>query len=91
MISRVKKWLYGIKADKFIHFIGGMVAAQVAFAMFGHCFPLWHCAVLSVFTAACIGGAKELLDMADNGVASWNDFWATVAGSVSGVLVMLVP
>lgn len=90
-MKRLVEWLHGIKADKFLHFIGGLVAVQLAFALLRHVCPLWPCAALSLWASACVAAAKELLDWAGSGVASWKDFWTTVAGAVAGLSIMLLP
>lgn len=89
MVEKIKQWLYGIKADKLLHIIAGMVIAQVAYRLLSLVVPMWW-AMLAAFGVAVIAGAvKEAIDV-KYGVPSWKDFIATVIGGVVGLLIMMI-
>ena len=90
MVNRIKQWLYAIKADKLLHFIFGMVIAQVAYGLLAlHCIPLmaWF---FGLAAAAIAGSLKEWWDYGHQGVPSWQDLIATIVGAVVGLLIMLI-
>ena len=84
-------WLYGIRADKWLHAIVALVIVEVLFlAVFrGMGKPMGLLLSTAVTSAVC--ALKELLDMASKkGVASWGDVIAGIAGTVIGGMVMTV-
>ena len=87
MVSKLKALLGSVKADKWLHFICGLIVAQLMLAVFSICMPYWASVLLSLFATACIGGVKELLDKVAGGVPSWADFWFTLAGGAIGLLI----
>ena len=87
MVGKLKELLGSVKADKWLHFICGLIVAQLMLAVFSICMPYWASVLLSLFATACIGGAKELLDKVAGGVPSWADFWFTLAGAAIGLLI----
>lgn len=89
MVKRLVQWIYGLKADKYLHCFAGMVVAQVAYVLLAIALPKWACMVLSVVAVAVIGGVKELVDV-KYGVPSWKDFVATVTGAFVELPIMLM-
>lgn len=90
MMKKIKEWVYGIKADKLLHFICGMVIAQVAYGLLVLCcIPLmaWFFGLAAAVVAASL---KEWWDFGHQGVPSWKDFIATVIGAIVGLLIMLI-
>jgi len=85
-------WLYKIKSDKLLHFIAGLLIAQVAAAVLLAFTGRLAMSVLLGGTAGLIVAlAKELYDKLGHGVPSWSDFFATAIGSlVSMALISLV-
>lgn len=88
-MKKILKWLNGIKPDKLLHFIAGLLIAQVSYALFSIGFVEWLSVLLAFGTAACIGGVKEMLDMV-SGVPSLSDFLATLIGGAIGSLVVVL-
>ena len=88
-MKRMKTFLYGLKADKYLHCFAGMVVAQVAYGLLAIALPKWACMVLSVVVVAVVGGLKELVDV-KYGVPSWKDFVATVTGAIVELPIMLM-
>lgn len=90
-MKKILAWLNSIKPDKLLHFIAGLLIAQVSYALFSIGFAEWLSVLLAFGAAACVGGAKELIDWAtDSGVPSLNDFFATLIGGVVGSLVVVL-
>lgn len=90
-MKKILRWLNGIKPDKLLHFIAGLLIAQISYALFSIGFAEWLSVLLAFWTAACIGGAKELIDWAtDSGVPSLSDFLATLVGGAIGSLVVVL-
>ncbi len=90
MVNKLKTWIYGLKADKLLHFICGMVIAQVAYGLLAlRCIPLvsWF---LGLAAAAVAALSKEWWDYGHQGVPSWKDLVATLIGAVVGLLIMLI-
>lgn len=88
-MKRLKTFLYGLKADKYLHCFAGMVVAQVAYVLLAIALPKWACMVLSVVAVAVVGGLKELVDV-KYGVPSWKDFVATMTGAIVELPIMLM-
>lgn len=87
MIERIKKWLYAIKVDKYLHFIAGIIVSQVAFALLDiGDMPVGWCAFLSVVVTAIVGGVKEAVDV-KYGVPNVKDWAATFYGGLLGALL----
>lgn len=83
-MKKIIEWLYGLKSDKLLHFIAGMVVAQIAFALLRIALPLWWSAFLAFLVAAVVGGIKEAWDV-KHGVPNMGDFVATMFGGLVGV------
>ena len=77
-------WLYSLKTDKCLHFIAGMVVAQIAFALLDLATTVWWSAFLAFLIAAVVGGIKEAWDVR-HGVPNMGDFVATMFGGLVGV------
>lgn len=88
MIEHIKNWLYGIKPDKLLHFIGGLMVAQVFFVLLNICCVRWVSLLVALLLATIVAGAKELYDI-KHGVPSWKDFIASEIGIGVGLLIML--
>ena len=83
-MKQIIDWLYSLKADKCLHFIAGMVVAQIAFALLCLALPLWWSAFLAFLVAVAAGGIKEAWDV-KHGVPNMGDFVATMFGGLVGV------
>lgn len=86
MIKGIKKLIYGIKSDKWMHAIVALVIVEVLFLAVFRCTgkPLGLLLSTAVILAVC--ALKELLDS----VASWDDVIAGIAGTVIAGMVMTV-
>lgn len=90
-MKKILKWLNGIKPDKLLHFIAGLLIAQISYALLSTGFADWLSVPLGFLAAVCIGGAKELLDgMINDGVPSIGDFLVTLMGGAIGSLVIVL-
>lgn len=89
MIERIKDWVYGIKTDKLLHFIAGLLVVQVSFILLSIRLEKLGSALLALAFTAIVGGIKEIVDSLTGGVPSWTDFLATIIGGVVGLLIML--
>lgn len=90
-MKKILAWLNSIKPDKLLHFIAGLLVAQISYALLSIGCTEWLSVLLAFWTAACVGGAKELIDWATNsGVPSWKDFFATLIGDAVGSLVVVL-
>lgn len=88
-MKKILRWFNGVKPDKLLHFIAGLLIAQVSYALFSVGFAEWFSVLLAFGIATCVGVAKELLDRV-RGVPSLNDFLATLIGGVIGSLVTVL-
>jgi len=89
MVEKIKAWLYGIKPDKLLHFIAGLIVAQMAFALANIWLDKWLALCLAVFASMLAGGLKELIDT-KIGVPNWSDVIATIIGGVVGTILILL-
>ena len=87
-MKRIIDWLYSLKSDKYLHFIAGLVVAQVVFALLRLAMPWWWCAFLSFVAASVVGGVKEAFDV-KYGVPKLADFVATMFGGLAGALLSI--
>lgn len=85
-MKKIIDWLYGIKSDKLLHFIAGLVVAQVAFALLDLATTVWWSAFLAFLVAAVVGGIKEAWDV-KHGVPNVADFVSTMFGGLVGSLL----
>lgn len=87
-MRKIIEWLYSLKTDKCLHFIAGMVVAQIAFALLDLATSVWWSAFLAFLVAAIAGGVKEAWDV-KHGVPNVADFVATMVGGLVGVLLAI--
>jgi uncharacterized membrane protein YjdF len=87
MVNKILKWLNRIKFDKLLHFIFGLLIAQVLYTLLSIGFGKWMSVLGSMFLSSMLAAAKELWDI-KHGVPSWNDFLASEIGVIVGLLVM---
>lgn len=87
-MKKIIEWLYSLKADKLLHFIAGMVVAQIAFALLDLATTVWWSAFLAFLIAAVAGGVKEAWDV-KHGVPNVADFVATMVGGLVGALLSI--
>ncbi len=90
-MKKLKAWLYGIKADKWLHVIVALVVVEVLFLAIFHDIGKPAGLTMSAAITVALCCLKELYDMDSNdGVASWGDIIAGIVGIVIGVMVMMV-
>lgn len=87
-MKKIIEWLYSLKADKCLHFIAGMVVAQISFALLDLATTMWWSAFLAFLVAAVVGGLKEAWDVR-HGVPNVADFIATMVGGLVGSLLAI--
>lgn len=87
-MKKIIEWLYSLKADKLLHFIAGLVVAQIAFALLDLATSVWCSAFLAFLVAAVAGGVKEAWDV-KHGVPNVADFVATMVGGLVGALLSI--
>lgn len=87
-MKKIIEWLYGFKSDKLLHFIAGLVVAQIAFALLDLATTMWWSAFLAFLVAAVVGGIKEAWDV-KHGVPNVADFVATMVGGLVGALLAI--
>lgn len=84
------KWLYDIKADKLLHFIAGLLIAQIASLLFGLFAGCYLRVVLGWLAAVVITLGKEIWDKeTGKGVCSLEDFAAGLLGALVGAAIIL--
>ena len=83
-MKKILDLLYSLKADKCLHFIAGLVVAQIAFALLRIALPWGWSAFIAFVIAAVVGGLKEAWDV-KHGVPNVADFVATMFGGLVGV------
>lgn len=83
-MKKIIDWLYSLKTDKCLHFIAGMVVAQIAFVLLRLALPWWWSAFFAFVIAVVVGCLKEAWDI-KHGVPSVADFVATMLGGLVGV------
>lgn len=83
-MKKIIEWLYSLKTDKCLHFIAGMVVAQIAFALLRLALPWWWSAFIAFVISVVVGGLKEAWDV-KHGVPNMGDFVATMFGGLVGV------
>ena len=89
MINRIKQWLYGINADKLLHFIAGLIVAEVVTGVLSH-FARLYAMIVGLVASVVAGYLKELWDRNHGGVSSDKDFLATIIGGSVGTILMLI-
>ena len=89
----MKDWikkLYEIKADKYLHFICGLIIYEVLFAILVHFIPIVFSVIAALLVSTAIGAAKEWIYDKKHGVVNVKDFYATEIGIIIGVVIMLI-
>lgn len=89
-MKNILKKLYDIKVDKYLHFICGLVMAEVIFAISVHFLPILISLAISLVASTIVGAGKEWIYDKKYGVPNKNDFYATEIGVVLGILIMLI-
>lgn len=89
MVNRIKQWLYGIKADKLLHFIAGLLVAEGVAGALSH-FARLYALIVGLAASVVVGYLKERWDSKHGGVVSDKDFVATVIGGSVGTIVTLI-
>ena len=87
-MKKLIEWLYSLKVDKYLHFIAGLIVAQVVYSLLDLAMPCWWCAFLAFVCATIVGGIKEAVDV-KWGVPKVDDFVATMLGGLVGVLLAI--
>lgn len=84
MLNRIKEWLCGFTADKYVHVIVCLVIALVVARIvpFGALLSAAH----GLFTAMLIGLTKEWVD----DEFDWGDIKADFVGALLGALLSLI-
>lgn len=81
-------WLNKIAVDKLLHFICGLLVAQVAFVCLGFAVEKWWALLGALLISSAVAAVKEAVDV-KYGVPSLKDFAASMVGIVAGLLIML--
>lgn len=89
-MKRLKQWLYGLKTDKLLHFIAGMLIAEVAAVLLGLAMGGIMAAFCGWLLSVVVSMAKEIWDKGHDGVCSMADFAAGLFGALVGLAVMLL-
>ena len=84
MLNRIKEWLCGFTADKYVHVIVCLIISLVVARIvpFGALLSAAH----GLFTAMLIGLAKEWVD----DEFDWGDIKADFVGALLGALLSLI-
>lgn len=88
-MSKMKQWIYGIKSDKLLHFIFGMIVMEITSAL---CllFATKCISVASGFVVALsVAAMKEWYDL-KHGVPSMADFLWSASGAATGVFLVFM-
>lgn len=88
-MKKILSRLYAIKTDKLLHFICGLIIAQVVYLLLAHACNGWMPHIGAFLLGSLIAAAKEIADI-KFGVPSWKDFIASVVGVVVGLLILLI-
>ena len=89
MVKRIIEWLSHLKSDKLLHFIAGLLIAEVTAGALSHWTKLYSL-IIGLVASVVAGWLKEWWDSKHGGVVSDKDFVATVIGGSVGTLVMLI-
>ena len=81
-------WLNKIAVDKLLHFVCGLLVAQVAFVCLGFAVGKWWSLLGALLISSAVAAVKEAIDVR-YGVPSWKDFASSMVGIVVGLLIML--
>lgn len=89
MVNKIKQWLSGIKSDKLLHFIAGLLVAGIVSGALSH-FVRLYALIIGLVASVVVGYLKERWDSGNDGVVSEKDFLATLFGGSVGTIVMLI-
>lgn len=89
-VKELFNWLHKVAIDKLLHFIVGLMIAQLGAALFG----LFLGAYMKIFfgwiLSVLVTMSKEIWDKRHDGVCSYADFSAGFLGAIIGSLILLI-
>jgi len=88
MIKRIIFKLAAISTDKYLHFICGLIIAQVVAQLLGHRLAWWTVFALGFLAAVMAGIAKEYYDKKHGELPECQDALATALGGLLGILLL---
>ena len=80
-------WLNKIAVDKLLHFICGLLVAQVAFVCLGFAVGKLWSLLGALLISSSVAAVKEAVDV-KYGVPSWDDFGASIIGIFIGLSIL---
>lgn len=80
-------WLNKIAVDKLLHFVCGLLVAQVAFVCLGFAVGKWWSLLGALLISSAVAAVKEAVDV-KYGVPSWKDFGASIIGIFVGLSIL---
>ena len=89
MIKRIIFRLATVSTDKYLHFICGLIIAQVVAQLLSHWLAWWIISALGFLAAVMAGIAKEYYDKKHGELPERQDALATSLGGLLGVLLLL--
>ena len=89
MIKRFIFRLAVISTDKYLHFICGLIIAQVVTQLLDRRLPWWAASALGLLAAVVAGVAKEYYDKKHGELPECQDALATALGGLLGILLLL--
>lgn len=86
--ERLVRWLAGYGADKWLHFVCGLIIAFISAVIVGK--PIWLAVQVGFVVSTTAGFVKECADayLYDNG--DFVDWKFTVLGGITGCLMFLL-
>ena len=80
-------WLSKIAVDKLLHFVCGLLVAQVAFVCLGFAVGKLWSLLGALLISSSVAAVKEAVDV-KYGVPSWDDFGASIIGIFIGLSIL---
>lgn len=80
-------WLNKIAVDKLLHFVCGLLVAQVAFVCLGFAVGKLWSLLGALLISSSVAAVKEAVDV-KYGVPSWDDFGASIIGIFVGLSIL---
>lgn len=80
-------WLNKIAVDKLLHFVCGLLVAQMAFICLGFAVGKWWSLLGALLISSTVAAVKEAVDV-KYGVPSWEDFGASIIGIFIGLSIL---
>jgi hypothetical protein len=80
-------WLNKIAVDKLLHFVCGLLVAQVAFVCLGFAVGKWWSLLGALLISSAVAAVKEAVDV-KYGVPSWEDFGVSIIGIFVGLSIL---